>query len=207
MKKRILEYLINTYHPEAIITYGSYSDGTANEYSDFDALLIAQCEAVHDGSAVDGVTLDVFICSPESLSAGYDPADLIQIHDGRIELDQNGSAAKLMESVTRYIDSLPFKTGAEVRQEMEWCRKMLSRTKREDAEGCFRWHLLLTESLEIYCDIMKIRYFGPKKALLKMAADDPEGYSVYQRALKHFDHEALADWLRHMENKLSQAEK
>lgn len=36
----IIKYIMETYSPEAIIVYGSYADGSANENSDFDALVI-----------------------------------------------------------------------------------------------------------------------------------------------------------------------
>lgn len=38
---RIIDYLKETYQPEAIIAYGSFADGSANSNSDFDALVIA----------------------------------------------------------------------------------------------------------------------------------------------------------------------
>ncbi|MCH4013038.1 MAG: hypothetical protein LKE64_01710 [Solobacterium sp.] len=42
---------------------------------------------------------------------------------------------------------------------------MLKRTEREDTEGYFRWHWVLTEFLAIYCEITDQRCFGVKKAL------------------------------------------
>ena len=38
---RIIDYLKETYQPEAIIVYGSFADGSAISYSDFDAIVIA----------------------------------------------------------------------------------------------------------------------------------------------------------------------
>ena len=34
----------------------------------------------------------------------------------------------------------------------EGCKKMLLRTLRSDAEGLYRWHWVLIDSLEIFCD-------------------------------------------------------
>lgn len=42
MKDEIIRYLMDEYDPDAIITYGSYADGTENVNSDFDALIIAE---------------------------------------------------------------------------------------------------------------------------------------------------------------------
>ena len=58
----VLRYLKETYHPETIILYGSYVDRYANQYSDFDAFLIAPCsKTIHDTGMVNGVTLDVYV--------------------------------------------------------------------------------------------------------------------------------------------------
>lgn len=94
VKEQIIDYLITTYNPEAIITYGSYADGTANANSDFDALIVADSSQVHDESVVAGTTLDVFIYPLEIAIENMDMDEFIQIYDGNIELDKNGSAAR-----------------------------------------------------------------------------------------------------------------
>ena len=99
INKQILEYLINTYNPEAIITYGSFADGTANANSDFDALVIANSSVAHDETVVGGITLDVFIYPAEIDIENIDMDDFIQIHDGKIEPDKNGIAAGLKEKL------------------------------------------------------------------------------------------------------------
>ena len=47
---KIIDYLKKTYQPESIIVYGSFADGSANLNSDFDALIIAGKEKLHDSS-------------------------------------------------------------------------------------------------------------------------------------------------------------
>ena len=91
-EKKIIEYLIKTYDPESIITYGSFGDGSANENSDFDALVIAGCEKRHDDSVVDNTVLDVFVYPSDTFSSGYDPQEFEQIFDGNIVLDKYGKA-------------------------------------------------------------------------------------------------------------------
>lgn len=203
MKEQIIAYLINKYNPDAIITYGSYADGTANLNSDFDALILAGSTDLHDASVVEGVTLDVFIYPADIDIDGINAEEFIPIHDGKIELDKNGIATRLKERVLDYLAGIPFKSGAEIRQEIEWCKKMLQRTKREDAEGYFRWHWLLTDSLEIYFDIIQKRYWGPKKSLLQLKECDPEGYRIYEKALKSFDRKSLSDWIEYLEKAVS----
>ena len=54
---KIIDYLKKTYQPESIIVYGSFADGSANLNSDFDALIIAGKEKLHDSSFVDALFL------------------------------------------------------------------------------------------------------------------------------------------------------
>ena len=79
---------------------------------------------------------------------------------------------------------------------------MLVRTARGDAEGYFRWHWLLCDSLEIYFDIKQLYYFGPKKSLRSMAKSDPESYRIYSRALKDWNQASLSEWIACLENQL-----
>ena len=46
----IIKYIKEKYCPEAIIVYGSFADGSANENSDFDALIITDNVKTHDSS-------------------------------------------------------------------------------------------------------------------------------------------------------------
>lgn len=191
----ILRYLEDAYRPEAIIVYGSFADGTNGEQSDFDALVIAGDAKKHDTSVVAGTVLDVFVCPPDAFLGEYDPEDYIQVSDGCILLDRNGLAARLKQRVLEYVENLPARTADEICQALDWCEKMLARTVRGDPEGFYRWHWLLTDSLEIYFDARRWRYRGPKKSLLQMKRLDPQGYALYSRALQDFTHAALADWV------------
>ena len=192
---KIICHLLETYQPDAVITYGSYADGSVNENSDFDALVIAKHSRKHDASVIDGTVLDVFIYPEEVFQSDYDPKEFIQIFDGNIILDKTGTAGRLKKRVLDYIESRPQKTDEEVRQELGWCEKMLSRTMRGDSEGYYRWHWVLSDSLEIYSDVKGLYYFGPKKALRYMAQADPEAYRIYSRALKEMSGEALSEWI------------
>ena len=195
IEKRIVGYLMETYDPEALLLYGSYADGSANRHSDFDALVIADRPQTHDTSVIGGTALDVFVYPPEAFREEYDPGEFVQVLDGRIVLDKRGDAERLLRRVTDYIAGQPKKTGDELRQALDWCEKMLSRTLRQDAEGWYRWHWLLVDSLEIYCDLRGLYYRGPKKALRQMEATDGEAFCVYSRALRELDRERLAEWI------------
>ena len=58
----IIAYLKQKYHPLGIIVYGSFADGSNNENSDFDAvIIIGSGEKGHDNSIINGTELDVWI--------------------------------------------------------------------------------------------------------------------------------------------------
>ena len=192
---QIIDYILETYRPDAVIVYGSFADGSANEHSDFDALVIADHDRTHDASVIDGVLLDVFVYPPKTFKAAYDPAAFLQVLDGTVVLDKSGIAQQLQERVRSYVDSLPQKSSEEIRQEIRWCEKMLSRTLREDPEGYYRWHWLLTDSLELYCEIRGVRYDGPKKALRRMEQTDAAAFRLYAEALRTFKRDALSAWI------------
>lgn len=207
LRERILEYLQSRYQPMALILYGSFADGSSGPGSDFDALLITdepQCftggrQPRHDDSLIEGVVLDVFIYPPEALQgSGFEPADFLQLHDGQVLLDRGGLAAGLVERVRAYLDSLPKKTPEELRQSLAWCRKMLARAGRGDAEGSFRLHWLLVDSLELFCDILGQPYLGPKKALRLMAERYGVAQIIYNQALRETRPAVLKDWIDYL---------
>ncbi len=192
----LLKYLRETYAPLAVILYGSWADGSQGEHSDLDALVLTDGGApCHDTSRVQGVQLDVFVYPAQSLEGHADLSQVMQIEDGRVLLDSQGRGEALLSRVRAYGDRLPMKTAEEAREGVVWCEKMMERASRGDAEGYFRWHWLLTDSLEIYCDTRALRYRGPKKTLRWMAAQAPEDYACYARALREFTHESLRAWV------------
>lgn len=201
--EQIIEYLQQTYAPLGVIVYGSYADGSKNEHSDFDVLVIIQSGVEsHDNTIVDGVMLDAYIYPKEKICGEINCEDFIQIFDGRIVLDTDGIAAALQSKVRAYIDNVRPKTYAENKTNVEWCEKMLLRAARGDAEGYFRWHWLLTESLEVYCDLLGERYLGPKKSIKRMQAERPADAKVYEKALAKLDYAALTEWIHHLKTLL-----
>jgi len=196
----IIKYLIETYSPDAIIVYGSFVDGSANEHSDFDALVIANSSKKHDSSVIEDIPLDVFIYPPEVFQDEYNPEDFIQVFDGEIVLDKKGIAKSLKERVLEFTKGRTLKTNEEIQNEVYWLKKMLMRTSRGDTEGYYRWHWLLYDSLEIYFNIKRLRYCGPNKALRTLHKIDPEAYSIYLLALKEFTQETLSGWIDYLED-------
>lgn len=200
--EEIIQYLRNKYCPLSIIVYGSFADGTNNENSDFDVLVITESgEEKHDNSTINGIILDAFIY-PKCIFEETDSSAFLQIQGGKIVVDTNGIAAKLLESVARYISNIQAKTYEENKRNIDWCEKMLLRAARGDTEGYFRFHWLLTESLEIYCDVIGERYLGPKKSIIRMQAEDGESAELYKNALSQSDYASLKRWIEHLKKKL-----
>lgn len=199
--EKIIEYLRKTYAPTAVIVYGSYADGTNGAESDFDALVLSCGHGeAHDTSSVDGVRLDVFVYPSTFFESDFDCDDFVQIVGGRVVADVDGQGRRLLDCVTAHLQNRPQKTQAELDAAVDWCVKMLARTKRGDAEGAFRWHWLLTESLEIFCDIMHRPYFGPKKALKWMQTQEPTAFRCYRDALENFSTDCLERWVAYLKH-------
>lgn len=197
--ERIMEYINQKYKPLSVILYGSYADGTNNLNSDFDALVISlDHEEYHDTSFVDGIQLDVFVYPLSVFSKEFDKNDFVRIFDGKIVVDSKDIGKNLQAQVKAYLQNRPQKTKAEIKAEVDWCVKMFERTKRDDAEGLFRWHWVLTDSLEIFCEVMKHPYFGPKKTLKWMKEVCPESFAVYENALRDFTAQSLEKWILHI---------
>ena len=190
----ILKYIRERYHPTALILYGSYADGTNGPDSDFDALAIAG-ETAHDVSTVAGVRLDLYIYPAEAVSGAIDCEDFVQLSGGRILFDEDGTAQRLLEQVQAYAAAYRPKSAEELEVSLLWCEKMLYRAQRGDAEGNYRWHWLLRDSLEIFCDLCGRRYLGPKKALRMMQRSYPAAYRHYSLALAEMNYEALQAWV------------
>ena len=198
----ILNYLYGRYAPRAVILYGSYADGTAGEGSDFDAILLADGPFCHDTAIIEGVQLDVWAYPADSFAADDTLDKIVQVADGVVLHDPQGIGAQLQQRVKAHVNAQPPKSAAENADALAWCRKMLTRTARGDAEGMYRWHWLLTDSLEIACDLLHQPYRGPKKSLRWLAQTHPELHAVYARALTDFTQEALSAWVEALEELL-----
>ncbi len=192
---KIIDYLKEKYNPSAIVAYGSFVDGSNNSESDFDAFIVMDNpKSNHDSAIVDGIQLDVFIYGNDKFEGEIYPEDFVVLYDCNIILDKLGVAKKLALNVQEYIDSYKSSFDKDTFG-VQWCRKMLRRAKRGDSEGLFRWHWVLTDSLEIYCNLTDRFYFGPKKTLILLEKNEDDAFSVYEKALKCFDITSLENWL------------
>ena len=201
MNIMIIDYIKTKYAPLSIIVYGSYADSTNNENSDFDALVISESyEVYHDTAFVDGVQLDVFVYPVSYFAADCDPEEFVQIYDGKIIFDTSDIVQSLKSRVRSYVEERAIKNDEEINGLLDWLEEMRLRAKRNDAEGMFRRHWLLTDSLEIFCNVVKYPYFGPKKTLGWMKTAYPKEYRLYEKALNEFSDDSIDEWLLHLKN-------
>ncbi len=198
---KIIEYIKNKYQPIVIIVYGSFAAGSNNLSSDFDALVISKNHKMfHDTSLVSDIQLDVFIYPEDYFEGEYDYNEFVQIYDGIVVLDTKNKGLNLKNKVIEYLQNKQLQIKNGINDNISWCLKMLERSKREDEEGAFRFHWLLVESLEIFCDIVEHPYLGPKKALKWMKENHPEAYDLYKKALINFNIESLNAWILYMKS-------
>ena len=196
MREDIIHAIDMKYAPDALIVYGSYADGTEGQDSDFDALAVGPgLPEAHDTGAPCGVRLDLFVYPSERFDGEYDVGEIEQILGGRAVIDRSGIGARLLEAVAAHVAGYVPKGRREIDEELAWCDKMLIRASRGDAEGFYRWHWLLTDSLEICFDALGLRYPGPKKALRWLRDERPELYEGYEAALREMDYAALRAWI------------
>ena len=198
--EQIIEYIKQTYSPLSIILYGSYANGTNNLNSDFDALVISHHhEEFHDTSFVNGIQLDVFVYPESYFSEDYNCSNFVQIFDGKVVMDTSGKGKDIQDNVLSYMKNRPRKAREAIQADVDWCIKMLNRAKRGDFEGMFRWHWVLIDSLEIFCEIVNHPYLGPKKTLKWMEENHPFSFTCYGKALNDFSMESLSSWISCLE--------
>ena len=152
-------------------------------------------EKFHDTSFVNGIQLDVFVYPASYFDGEVDYEDFIQIFDGNIIVDSDELGKTLQTKVLSYLQSRPHKSKEEIDASVDWCVKMIARVKRCDTEGLFRWHWVLTDSLEIFCDVMNHPYWGPKKSLKWMEKNHPTAFACYKKALTDFSIDSLQEWI------------
>lgn len=180
----IPDILAARWQPTAILVYGSFADGTQDEFSDFDALVITDRPApIHDHSLLEGRQLDVFFAAPSLFEGEWFPEDFEQLYHAVPVLDETGLGARIIAEVRRWFDTRPPMTPEVKAQQLAWCRKMLRRAAKGDPEGLYRLHWLLTESLRIWCEVTDRNFFGSKKTLRLMREVSPEAFDAYTKAL------------------------
>ncbi|WP_217561219.1 nucleotidyltransferase domain-containing protein [Paenibacillus sp. GbtcB18] len=180
--KKAVDYLSDKYEGHSVILYGSYANGDFTEESDLDLMIFSDFNFKrNDTSRIDGLLLDAWIHPTSSMD---DPARFLHIHDSVIVTDSRGLAAPFLEKIQSIFAKGPEKLGPdEADFQKAWLQKMLKRAGKGDAEGDFRYHWMLTDSLEIYFKLKGRWYWGPKKSLKWLEQHEPGTYLLFRKAL------------------------
>lgn len=198
MKEKILNYLNETYAPVSILLYGSYADGTNDEFSDFDCMLIVpEKERKHDDTEICGVPLDCFIFTEEEVKREEDIEVFLTAYDAEIIKD-NGIGKDLQTRVRAFVSSHEKIETSEKEFIVSWMRKTLCRMEKDDDEGNYRAVALLWESLPDYFLLRDKFYFGSKKAIRYLKENDPEAFALFHKAITEKTADAIRAWAEYL---------
>lgn len=165
-----------------ILLYGSHARGDANAESDIDILCIAEAaEPTTDARVWKGHPLDAWVYPRSALTT---PAEFPHLTGARILLDRDGIGLEFLEAIEREARKPPPPLTDAKRAQLEfWCRKMLQRARRGDAEGNYRRVWLQTDLLPMYFQVRALHFRGPKLALQELRDLDPAAYAICCAAL------------------------
>ena len=192
----ILQYLLQTHDPRAIIVVGSYADNSFDETSDFDAWIFGRDpDRVRlDTSVVNHVPLCVKIYPPRSYETA-DPEVMKVFAGAAIAYDPEGLARKFLDRVQESLSRYPCLSPQDKRKKIGILKSLLCRARKQDFDGDHRGHMLLSDSLETWCDLSDRIYLGTRKTLRMMEQEDPESAAIYRRALRSFAVEDMQAWV------------
>ena len=206
--EKIIEFLKEKYRLSSIVVSGDYAEGNISPLSSFEAVGLGPTSPyAHETAELDGVKLDVLIYPREIFYGEIALDEFEQLHEGLVALDEDGMGSWLKRMIANQIASIPMKSDEAVEDSLHWCRAMAERAATHDAEGCFCRHWLLTDSVEIYCDVCALPFLSPKKTMSKMAKKDPEAAAIHLAALSDMSDESLTAWVKLLENRFEQRKK
>ena len=197
MKDEIIRYLTETYHPLALLIYGSYQRGDQDDFSDFDCMIIVdKKEKKHDDTLFGNTQLDCFIFTVEETQAD-DIDTFLTAYDSEIVYD-NGVGSALKQRVQQYVREHTTMDAEEKEFIVSWFKKTLRRMEKEDDEGNYRAVLLLWESLTDYFLLRDIFYFGSKWAVTQLKENDIVGYNLYHKAITDKTLSSIKEWAQYV---------
>lgn len=179
----IKEYLINKYGCHSIILYGSFANGDYSDESDIDLLCFCDdLEKENDMTEFNNRRLDAWIYKTEMIN---NCTDFLHVRGGKILLDEKNLCTGLLNDIDKLFINGPRQLSLEEKDFLKsWLQKMLKRAEKGDIEGNFRYHWMLTDTLEIYFNIKGKWYLGPKKSLEWLNINDKTAYDRFNNALK-----------------------
>ena len=197
MTGKIVQYLRDTYHPRALLLYGSYVRGDFDACSDFDCMVIVNEKTKkHDSSVIEGVPLDCYIFTADE-TVSEDPDVFLPACDAEIVVD-DGVGRALKERVRRYVREHEKIDDGEKQFIVSWIKKTLKRMEKDDDEGNCRAVMLLNESLADYYLLRDMFYFGSKQAIGYLRENDPKGFALFHDAIRSRTADSIAAWANHV---------
>lgn len=203
--EKIISYLKEKYRASSIIVYGDWAEEGADKTSIFEALVMGPTSPyAHDMETIDGIKLDVVVYPREIFYGEITIEDFEQVYDGLVALDDDGMGTWLKRVIVQQIDSIPSKPDEAIIESLEWCKNMCEKAAKKDADGYFRRAWMLTDSVEIYADVIGVPFLSPQKTMSKMRKNDPEAAQIHFNALSTMDQEALEAWVALLEKRFNE---
>lgn len=198
MKEKIINYLLEKYHPRCLMVYGSYCRGDYEESSDFDALLIVdEKKDDHDHSIVEGVQLDCFLYTAEEVLDPEKTETFLAAYKAELIVD-DGIGQELKERVLEYAKTHAVTEPKEKDFMLSWYRKTLKRIRKGDDEGNYRAIWMLEESLPDYFVLRDIFFTGSKEGIAYLKKEDPQGYDLFHAAFSSPTTDHIEEWIKHV---------
>ena len=206
--ENIVAYLKEKYRLSSLIVSGDYAEGAVNPASVFEAVGLGPTSPyAHEDGIVDGVKLDVLIYPRDIFYGEIALDEFEQLHEGLVALNEDGMGQWLKNMIANQIASIPMKPDEAVADSLHWCEAMAERARVHDAEGFFCRHWLLTDSVEIYCDVCSLPFLSPRRTMSKMAKSDPEAAQIHLAAMGSMDDRALDAWVELLKERFENRKK
>ena len=206
--ENIVAYLKEKYRLSSLIVSGDYAEGAVNPASVFEAVGLGPTSPyAHEDGSVDGVKLDVLIYPRDIFYGEIALDEFEQLHEGLVALNEDGMGQWLKNMIANQIASIPMKPDEAVADSLHWCEAMAERARVHDAEGFFCRHWLLTDSVEIYCDVCSLPFLSPRRTMSKMAKSDPEAAQIHLAAMGSMDDRALDAWVELLKERFENRKK
>ena len=117
----------------------------------------------NDTSIIDGVQLDVWVVNSSQLER---PEEYLHIINNEVLFDSRGESAEFLDGINRIYEEGPEPISENQRKFIRsWLIKMQKRSLHDDTEGLYRYHWMLTESLEMYFKLNNLWFLGVKKII------------------------------------------
>ena len=180
----IVRVLRNKHKCHTIVLYGSRARGLTTPTSDYDVFGVRRLGGkTRIAKKQNGGYWDVFV---------YSEKDLLKFDDqhfswknARLIYHENSYGPKLLRRIQSHVKK-PYKRQprSEIAVIKAWAQKELERCRMKDIQGLFRRSEFLAALIEHYFFVRQKRYWGPKESFAWVKKNDPQTFTMIERALK-----------------------